>query len=191
MRQINIPVHIDRLKALGARFEDFRTELTTATPLTGTDGLAQLTRHIRISHELTLEALTRLTAINGSQATQMTGALTALDCLAQTVQHAGLVSESLTAAVAVNTYDAASWDPPADTDTIGHGLRHLDSRKAIAAHLGDASASLAICAQGCQIVADHLADEFSAWAKLQTGQARTPAVASPAPSSAFGTARTR
>lgn len=135
MRQINIPVHIYRLKALGNRFEDFRTELTSTTPLTGTDGLGQLTRHIRISHELTLEALTRLTVINGSQATQMTGALTALDCLAQTVHHAGLVSESLTAANAANAYDATSWDPPADTDTIGRGLQHLHARDPLT--LGD------------------------------------------------------
>ncbi|MFJ5546680.1 hypothetical protein [Streptomyces sp. NPDC093225] len=90
----------------------------------------------------------------------MKGALAALDCLAQTVQHAGLVSESLTAAIAANAYDGTSWDPAHRTDTIGRGLRHLDARKAIAAHRADASASLEICAEGCRIVASHLADAF-------------------------------
>lgn len=182
MRQINVPIHIDRLHALADRFDAFRTELTAATPLTGTGGLHQLTRHIRTSHELTFEALTRLTALNSSQAAQMTGALTALGCLAQTVQHSGLVSESLTASIAANAYDGTSWDPAPDTDVIVRGLRHRDARNTIAAHLGDAAASLKICAEGCRIIAGHLAEEFPSPAPGKTrprAAASTPAVTKP------------
>ncbi|MEV6730744.1 hypothetical protein [Streptomyces sp. NPDC051364] len=162
MRNISVPIHVDRLRSLADRFDHFRSELANTAPLTGTEGLRHLTQHLRTSHELTIEALTRLTAIDGSQVTQMTGALAALDCLAQTVQHSGHVSDSLTLSIGDNAYEATSWDPAKDTDVIGRGLRHMDARKAIAAHFNDATASLAICAEGCRGVANHLTNAFPA-----------------------------
>lgn len=178
MREINIPVHADQLKALADRFEAFRTELASTAPLTGTDGLHQLTRHLRTSHELTFETLTQLTALDGSQATRMNGALAALDCLAQIVQQAGLVSENLTAAVSANAYDGTSWSPAQDTDAIGRGLRHLDARNAIATQLAETSPPLEICAEGCRIVSDHLTKHFPRPAPSQT---RAHAVGATAP----------
>ncbi|MCY0933844.1 hypothetical protein [Streptomyces sp. H34-S4] len=181
MRNISVPIHTDRLRSLADRFDHFRSELANTAPLTGTEGLRQLTRHLRTSHELTVEALTRLTAIDGSQVTQMTGALAALDCLAQTVQHSGHVSDSLTTAVAANAYEGTPWDPAKDADVIGRGLRHMDARNAIAAHFDDATASLAICAEGCLVVADHLANAFPGPDRTQARAADNAVTASRVP----------
>lgn len=193
MRNISVPIHVDRLRSLADRFDHFRSELANTTPLTGTEGLRQLTRHLRTSHELTVEALTRLTAIDGSQVTQMSGALAALDCLAQTVQHSGYVSDSLTTAVAANAYEGTSWDPAKDTDVIGRGLRHMDARNAIAAHFDDATASLAICAEGCRVVANHLTNAFPAPDQTQAHAATDTMTASriPAAANLAAPARTR
>ncbi|MCX5275354.1 MULTISPECIES: hypothetical protein [Streptomyces] len=189
MRNIPVPVHVDRLNALADQFDRFRSELGSTAPLTGTDGLHQLSGYLRTSHELTAEALAQLTAINGSQVTQMKGALAALSCLAQIVQQAGLVSEGLTDSIAANAYDGATWDPFADADKIGRGLRHLDARKAILLHFGDAASSLEICVEGCRIVAGHLDKEFPAGTSGPTEKSVAPVVTSPVSASGAGRRR--
>lgn len=193
MRSISVPIHVDRLRSLADRFDHFHAALANTAPLTGTEGLRQLTQHLRTSHELTIEALTRLTAIDGSQVTQISGALSALECLAQTVQHSGHVSDSLTLAIGDNAYEGTSWDPAKDTDVIGRGLRHRDARKAIAAHFNDATASLAICVEGCRVVANHLTNAFPTPVRTQAHAAANSTTASRIPAAAdlAAPARTR
>ncbi|MGW6742860.1 hypothetical protein ACWGDX_19410 [Streptomyces sp. NPDC055025] len=158
MRQIDITVQADRLRTLADRFDALRRELLHDhdEPLTGTEGLRQLARRIAESHALVTESLTRLTALDGSQAAHISGARAAFDCVSSVVEQAGLASASLTSAISDNTYDAHTWDPQPADDRVARDLRHRDARQNIAAHLHDAAQSLSVCATGCRYVATHL-----------------------------------
>ncbi|WP_143065973.1 hypothetical protein [Streptomyces sp. CC53] len=157
-------------------FTSLHDEATSLSWSPGTDALTKIAPLFRTSQRLTSDALTELSALDGSAYTAVPGSRHTLDALAAAVSAASSGTTCLAQAIAANPLDGSGFPgPPADENAIRQA-RNAEAIPLIAEHLADAARDFELAATCCAYIASGIADDVRA----HPAHTRTPAPA-PAP----------
>lgn len=148
----------------------------------GTDALRRIGPLLLQAQDLTATALVRLTALDNSEYTSVTGSRASLELLASVVSSSSLVGTDLAHVVLANPYEGAEFAGyPAITEAM-RTARHAEAIPQMSGHLDDAVHQLGLCATGCHYLAHGIAEDLAAEqehkskaAQKTTGPALTPA----------------
>ncbi|MFE0135989.1 hypothetical protein ACFWY6_31120 [Streptomyces sp. NPDC059037] len=153
---------IQQLRSLAQEFEELHDRVRDLSYSPGTDALHQITPLLLKAQELTATALGRLTALDNSAYTSLTGSRAGLEALSATVAGASLACTDLAEAISANPYEGAPFDGyPAD-DAQVRAARHADAIPRMNGHLKDAALQLDVGATACLYLATSITNSLPA-----------------------------
>ncbi|AJC55086.1 hypothetical protein [Streptomyces sp. 769] len=163
-------------------FEALQARVRDVSYTPGTDALRRISPLLLQTQDLTATALARLTALDNSSYTHITGSRGSLELLASVVSSSSLAGTDLAHVVLANPYEGAQVTGyPADDETV-RTARHAEAIPKMSGHLDDAVHQLDLCAIGCHYLAHGITEDLataqeykSAAVQHKTGPALTPA----------------
>lgn len=150
MRQIDLPLQIDRLRDLGADFTALQVTVEALTPQPGSDLLKEVGQQILSIHQLVGRALIRLSVLDGSQYTAVSGSLSSLAAFSKVIASASTAASQLASAVSKNPLEGAVFvgGPPPDVESTQQS-RHAEAAPVLKAALASAARHLSRSATCC------------------------------------------
>ncbi|MER7728511.1 hypothetical protein [Streptomyces sp. NPDC096323] len=150
MRQIDLPLQIDRLRDLGADFTALQVTVEALNPQPGSDLLKEVGQQILSIHQLVGRALIRLSVLDGSQYTAVPGSLFSLAAFSKVIASASTAASQLASAVSENPLEGAVFvgGPPPEVESIRQ-TRHAEAAPVLKAALASAARHLSLSATCC------------------------------------------
>lgn len=138
----------------------------------GTDALRRIGPLLLQAQDLTATALVRLTALDNSAYTSVTGSRASLELLASVVSSASLAGTDLAHVVLANPYEGAEFAGYPATSEAMRTARHAEAIPQMSGHLDDAVHQLDLCAIGCHYLAHGIAEDLAAEQERMSKTAR-------------------
>ncbi|WP_165983975.1 hypothetical protein [Streptomyces sp. YIM 98790] len=172
MPMTDLPGQAGQLRELAQDFEQLYTQVRDTSCTPGTDTLHTLSPLVQRTQALAATAITRLTALDGSTYTDVSGSRETLATLACAAYSAALAAADLTQGLSANPYDGASFAGQDEPDEQAvRAARHAAATPVMARHIADAAHQLDLAAVACHYTATAIAGQLP----------RRPGAAAPAP----------